>query len=57
MALIHVLIGYEAVHLRAERDGLEQRYHDYVEHGEGKVRLRGVAPGKVCVYVGQINAL
>ena len=56
VALVEVGIHDEAVHLRAQRDRLEQGGHDEMEHRIGEVLLRLVLPGEIFVHGRQVDA-
>ena len=55
VSLIEVLVGDEAVHLRAQRDRLDERRHDHMEHRVTKFRFVGVFALQIGVHVGQID--
>ena len=55
VSLIEVLVGDEAVHLRAQRDRLDERRHDHMEHRVAKFRFVGVFALQIGVHVGQID--
>ena len=57
VSLIEVLIRDEAVHLRAERDRLDERGDNDVEHRVGEVRVLRVFLLQICVHIGQIDRL
>ena len=57
VSLIEVLIRDKAVHLRAERNRLDERGNDDVEHCVGEVGMLRVFLLQICVHIGQIDRL
>ena len=57
VALVEVGIHDEAVHLRAERDRLDERGDDDVEHRVGEVGMLRILLLQICVHIGQIDRL
>lgn len=57
LALVHILVGNEAVELGPEHDDLEYRRNDQVEKREFKLGVLGVALFKIGVNVREVDAL
>ena len=57
VSLIEVLIRDKAVHLRAERDRLDERGDNDVEHRVGEVGMLRILLLQICVHIGQIDRL
>ena len=55
IALIEVLVGNEPVHLRAQRDRLDESCHDNMEHGVGELCLRLVFLFEIRVHIGEVD--
>ena len=57
VSLVEVLVGDEAVHLRAERDRLDECGDDDVEHRVGEVGMLRILLLQIRVHIGQIDRL
>ena len=55
VSLIEILVGDEAVHLRTQRDGFDQRGDDDVEHRIGEVGALRILLLQIRIHVGQID--
>lgn len=57
VALVEILVGDEAVELRAQRDGLDEGCHNEVEHRVGELRFALVALFEIRIEVRQVDRL
>ena len=55
VALIEILVGNETVHLRAQRDRLDESCHDNMEHGVGELCLQLVFLFEIRVHIGEVD--
>ena len=57
VALVEVLVGDEAVHLRPQRDRLDERGHDQMEHRIGEFRFCFILFLEIRVHIGEVDRL
>ena len=57
VALVEVLVGDKAVHLRPQRDRLDERGHDQMEHRIGEFRFCFVLFLEIRVHIGEVDRL
>ena len=57
VALVEVLVGDKAVHLRPQRDRLDERGHDQMEHRIGEFRFCFILFLEIRVHIGEVDRL